>query len=335
MLRKNTYLPCFDTILLFCIFATVCILSSCNKQSKISCTQILHANALIEAHPDSTLAILAAIAPDSLSENDKMHWYLLHEYASLKLWEPVSPDTIMPVVVDYFRRIDDKKHLCEALYVQGAEYEHTNRCQEAMLCLKEAEQYIPYLDSTESFAGLIYLIQGAIFEDNILYFLASEKIQRALPYFRKNDDYRRISSCYGSLYNLAAYQSEVPDEADIDKAIYYARLAQDTLSCLLAVLSKERYTQPFDSSKVLGISHYLSDTLGYARYADFIAEYHIDRGNVPLAEHYLQQFSTDTATADWSVAQYHYLHSKLLYLQGYPQQALMEMLQTYDDFVGK
>lgn len=301
----------------------------------MSCTQILYANALIEDQPDSTLAILASINPDTLSENDQMHWYLLHEYASLKLWGPVSPDTIMPVVVDYFRRIDDKKHLCEALYVQGAEYEHTNRCQEAMLCLKEAEQYIPYLDSTESFAGLIYLIQGAIFEDNILYFLASEKIRRALPYFLKNDDYIRLSSCYGSLYDMAAYQGEIPDEVNIDKAIHYARLAQDTLSCLLAVLSKERYTQPFDSSKVLGISHYLSDTLGYARYADFIAEYHIDRGNVPLAEHYLQQFSTDTATADWSVAQYHYLHSKLLYLQGYPQQALMEMLQTYDDLRGQ
>ncbi len=331
MLRKNTYLPCFDTILLFCIFAIVCILGGCDKRYKMSCTQILHANALIEAHPDSTLAILAAINPDSLPENDQMHWYLLHEYASLKLWKPVSPDTIMPVVVDYFQRIGDKKHLCEALYIQGAEYEHTNRCQKAMLCLKEAEQYIPYLDSTESFAGLIYLIQGAIFEDNILYFLASEKIQKALPYFLKNDDYIRLSSCYGSLYDMAAYQGEIPDEVNIDKAIHYARLAQDTLSYLLAVLSKERYIQPFDSSKVLGISYYLSDTLGYARYADFIAEYHIDRGNVPLAEHYLQQFATDTATADWSVAQYHYLHSKLLYIQGYPQQALIEMVRTYDD----
>ena len=142
---KNTYPPCFDTILLLCIFIIICILGSCNKQYKISCTQILYANALIEDQPDSTLAILASINPDTLSENDQMHWYLLHEYASLKLWGPVSPDTIMPVVVDYFRRIDDKKHLCEALYVQGAEYEHTNRCQEAMLCLKEAEQYIPYL----------------------------------------------------------------------------------------------------------------------------------------------------------------------------------------------
>lgn len=297
----------------------------------MSCTQILHANALIEAHPDSTLAILAAINPDSLPENDQMHWYLLHEYASLKLWKPVSPDTIMPIVVNYFQRIGDKKHLCEALYIQGAEYEHTNQCQEAMRCLKEAEQYIPYLDSTESFAGLIYLIQGAIFEDNILYFLASEKIQKALPYFLKNDDYIRLSSCYGSLYDMAAYQGEIPDEVNIDKAIHYARLAQDTLSYLLAVLSKERYIQPFDSSKVLGISYYLSDTLGYARYADFIAEYHIDRGNIPLAEHYLQQFATDTATADWSVAQYHYLHSKLLYIQGYPQQALIEMVRTYDD----
>lgn len=125
------------------------------------------------------------------------------------------------------------------------------------------------------------------------------------------------------------------DEANINKTIHYARLAQDTLSCLLAVLSKERHAQPFDSSKVLGISHYLSDTLGYARYADFIAEYYIDRGNVPLAGHYLQQFATDTATADWSVAQYHYLHSKLLYLQGYPQQALIEILQTYDDLRGQ
>lgn len=130
---------------------------------------------------------------------------------------------------------------------------------------------------------------------------------------------------------MAAYQGEIPDEVNIDKAIHYARLAQDTLSYLLAVLSKERYIQPFDSSKVLDISYYLSDTLRYARYADFIAEYHIDRGNVPLAEHYLQQFATDTATADWSVAQYHYLHSKLLYIQGYPQQALMEMVRTYDD----
>lgn len=89
-----------------------------------------------------------------------MHWYLLHEYASLKLWEPVSPDTIMPIVVDYFQRIGDKKHLCKALYVQGAEYEHTLRVNNAMWCLKETEQYIPYLDTVSSVAGLIYYIEG-------------------------------------------------------------------------------------------------------------------------------------------------------------------------------
>ncbi len=109
--QKNTYLPCFDTILLLGIFVIVSISGGCNKQPKISCTQILYADSLIETQPDSTLAILTSLEPDLLPENDKMHWYMLREYASLKLWKPVSPDTIMPVIVDYFQRIGDKKHL--------------------------------------------------------------------------------------------------------------------------------------------------------------------------------------------------------------------------------
>ena len=119
MLRKNTSPPCFKMICVVIIFVSICILGGCGNGVKVRNLDIIHANALIEAHPDSTLAILASINPDSLPENDQMHWYLLHEYASLKLWKPVSPDTIMPVVVDYFQHIGDKKHLCEALLSKG------------------------------------------------------------------------------------------------------------------------------------------------------------------------------------------------------------------------
>lgn len=259
-----------------------------------------------------------------------MYWYLLHEYASLKLWQPVSPDSVMPIVVDYFQRINDKKHLCKALYIQGAEYEHTLCNQKAISCLKEAEQYILYVDSAESFAGLIYFIEGAVFENSLLFSLAYEKYLQALPYFIKNNDYIRASACYNCLYDMTVYQGLTPEEKYIDQAIHYAFLAQDTLSYLLAVLSKERNEQPFDSLKVLDISHYLSDTLGYARYANYIAEYHIDRMDIPRAEYYLQQFAADTTTTDWSIEQYHYLHSKLLCAQGYPQQAFLEMVQTYN-----
>lgn len=270
---------------------------------KVQNVHIMRADSLIESRPDSTMAILASISDDSLPENDKIYRYLLREYASLKLWQPVSPDSIMPMVVDYYQRTKDKKHLCKALYVQGAEYEHTMHYQKAMLCLKEAEQYIPYTDSTESLAGLIYMIEGAIFENNILYFLAAEKYKQALPFFLRNNDYIRISSCYRGLYDMDVYQDITPNAQYIDEAIRYAALSSDTLACTLTMLSKEQNATPFDSLKVLDLTLQLCDSFGYARYADYATEYYMNRQDFSTANYYLQHFATDTTTADWSIYQ--------------------------------
>ena len=332
MFQKNTYLPYLCTSCVVVVLLSCCILSSCKHDVKVQNVHIMRADSLIESRPDSTMAILASISDDSLPENDKIYRYLLQEYASLKLWQPVSPDSIMPMVVDYYQRTKDKKHLCKALYVQGAEYEHTMHYQKAMLCLKEAEQYIPYTDSTESLAGLIYMIEGAIFENNILYFLAAEKYKQALPFFLRNNDYIRISSCYRGLYDMDVYQDITPNAQYIDEAIRYAALSGDTLACTLTMLSKEQNATSFDSLKVLDLTLQLCDSFGYARYADYATEYYMNRQDFSTANYYLQHFATDTTTADWSIYQYHYLHSKWLYSQNLPQLAYSEILHTYEAF---
>ena len=332
MLRKNTYPPCFKMICVVIIFLSICILGGCGNGVKVRNLDIIHANALIEPHPDSTLTILASINPDTLPEYDKMHWYLLHEYASLKLWKPVSPDTIMPIVVDYFQRTGDKQHLCEALYIQGAQYEHTNRCQEAMLCLKEAEQYIPYLDTVSSVAGLIYYIEGAIFESEMLFHLSLEKYLQALPYYQQAGDKKRAAYCCRDIARMLSESNDSTQTIYYDMAMDYALQQHDTLAYLSTLWQKEYNlkSSPFDS--LLPISLYLVDSLHKTRYAHFPTEYYIKQGKIEKAKTYLQLFSQDTAFLDWSREKYNDLQSQLLYQENEPALAYDLLQQVYRQF---
>lgn len=332
MLQKNTYLPRFDTILLFCIFVIACMISSCNNHYNTNVARILYANSQIETHPDSTLAILTSINPDSLPENDQMHWYLLHEYASLKLWEPVSPDTIMPVVVDYFQCIGDKKHLCKALYIQGAEYEHTLRVNDAMWCLKEAEQYIPYLDSTSSVAGLIYYIEAAIFESEMLFHISLEKYQQALPYFLQAGDVRRAAYCSRDIARMLSESNDSTQAIYYDMAMDYAAQIHDTLVYLSTFWQKEYNLRLCSPDSLLPISLYLVDSLHKTRYAHFPAGYYMKQDDLKQARHYLQLFSQDTAYLDWSREKYHDLQSQLLYKENEPAAAYDLLQETYQQF---
>lgn len=332
MLLKNTYPPCFVTKFALLFFVSICLLSSCKNSTKLQSKEILCANSLIEAYPDSCLAILASIDPDTLSENDQMHWYLLHEYASLKLWKPVSPDTIMPVVVDYFQRIGDKQHLCEALYIQGAEYEHTLRVNEAMWCLKEAEQYIPYLDTTSSIAGLIYYIEGAIFESEMLFHISLEKYQQALPFYQQADDIRRAAYCSRDIARMLSESNDSTQAIYYDMAMNYATQIHDTLVYLSTFWQKEYNLKLCSPDSLLPISLYLVDSLGKTRYAHFPAGYYIQHGDIEQAQTYLQLFSQDTAYLDWSREKYNDLQSQLLYAENNPVLAYDLLQEVYQQF---
>ena len=314
------------------IFLSICILGGCKSGVKVMNLDILHANALIEAHPDSTLAILASINLDSLPENAQMHWYLLHEYASLKLWKPVSPDTIMPIVVDYFQRIGDKKHLCEALYVQGAEYEHTLRVNNAMWCLKEAEQYIPYLDTVSSVAGLIYYIEGAIFESEMLFHLSLEKYLQALPYYQQAGDTKRAAYCCRDIARMLSESNDSTQTIYYDMAMDYALQQHDTLVYLSTLWQKEYNLKLCPPDSLLKISLYLVDSLYKTRYAHYPTEYYIRHREAEKAQTYLQLFSQDTAFLDWSREKYNDLQSQLLYQENEPALAYDLLQQVYRQF---
>lgn len=331
MLQKNTYLPHLCTSCVVVVLLSCCILSSCKHDVKVHDVHIMRADSLIESRPDSTVAILASIGDDSLPENDKIYRYLLQEYASLKLWQPVSPDSIMPIVVDYYQRTKDKKHLCKALYVQGAEYEHTAHTKEAMFCLKEAEQYVGEVDSTESFVGLIYYVEGIIFESEMLFHLSLEKYQQALPYFQKANDLKRTAYCCRDIARMLSEQNDSTQSEYYDLAMNYALELQDTLLYLSTLWQKEHNAKSFSDDNMLSISLYLTDSLRLTRYAHFPAEYYIRQGNISQATEYLNIFSNDTARLDWSKERYEYLQSQLYYSENEPQLAYNLLQQVYID----
>lgn len=327
--EKPQKLTTFMRCLIFVVLA--CISISCNHRNRCQTPQIRLAESLIWSYPDSARLILEDLDTFSLSETDLMYWHLIHEHASLRIDPTRTHNNVLLMVIDYFRKHKNRRYEGEAHYVYGTECYYSYNYQDAILHLKSAENLIPYMDSLQPYAGLIYIIEGYIAETEELYHIANEYYQQALQAIKPTGDTRRIAFCYRDIARTAVAEQDSIKRTYYNKAKENALLAGDSLLYRDIELQCMSNILPIDSEAVLSRSLYMVDSIGHTLYAGFIAEYYVRLNNMDSSSLYLEVLAQDTVKQEWIRNRYHYIHSLYLAKQGKEKESFEELQQVYTD----
>ncbi len=292
---------------------------------------VAQAERLIWSDPDSTARLLTNIERSQLSINTQKRYDLLHIHSSLQQGICIFSDTTIDGIITYFHDRKDYPHLCKALYVKAIEQESNARSIDCMTTLKEAEQYIIYLDTADySCAGMVLYFQALVYETERLFHLSILKYKDALPYFIRIHDHRRCAYC---LLNIAGKLAETGDstkDAYYAQALHYAAQTQDILLYKEILLRQGIAATPRDEQAIKAIAKYLCDTLRQPRFAHILAEQYIRQRQLDSAQHYLSFFAVDTPHIEWCKERYYYLYSTLLAAQGNKAAAYNALQQVYE-----
>lgn len=313
---------------LICIIA--CLSIACSDRKRPVTPAIGEVEGLIWTDADSARCILERISQDSLPQSEQMYWQLLYQHTAIRLGYPVSPDSVMSQVVNYFATHGNKKYLGEALYVQGVEYYLLNQYNDAILCLKQAEDHIAALDTAEPYIGMIHYMQGKIMDEGEnLYYTAKDCYIKALPYFQPLPDRRRLACCYRDIARTLDYARDSTAIFYYDTALHIAQTNRDTALYMDILMQRVSFGQQFDSVRLYELCKFDIDSLQHTNYASYVAEYLIERNRLSEAAVYLALASEDTVKSDGRAERYHYLHSWLDAQMGRTTSAYDELRQVY------
>ena len=111
MKRWQTALVAFFTI-------AASLLAGCSKATD---ARLVAADSLMAAHPDSALAILQEIAPESLrGKANNAYYALLLTQAQYKNYVPITSDSLIDVAVRYYDDAGDAEKRTRAYIFKGA-----------------------------------------------------------------------------------------------------------------------------------------------------------------------------------------------------------------------
>ena len=153
-----TKTPTIQTLLLLLL----ALLTACNDPKPV--TDALHrAEALMNEHPDSALAVLNTLSPDAMGKNRTRAYYaLLYTQAQDKNYIDETNDSLISVAVDYYRDTDDARHQFLAYYYKGRVLANAEDYLNATSCYMEAEQLADVV-ADDYLVGLLYAELGRIY----------------------------------------------------------------------------------------------------------------------------------------------------------------------------
>ncbi|MCQ2212948.1 MAG: tetratricopeptide repeat protein [Bacteroidaceae bacterium] len=98
------------------------------------------AEALMDEHPDSALAMLDSVAymTDGYSRSQRMRYHLLHAKAQNKAYVDFTSDSIMKEVVAYYDAHGTANEQVEAHYLLGCVYRDLGDAPQALMCFENA-----------------------------------------------------------------------------------------------------------------------------------------------------------------------------------------------------
>ncbi len=137
---------CVNTKYLIILSLLLAVLS-CTRHSEVSDT-LAHADAVMEQHPDSALALLEAI-PDSalVTSRDRALHALLLTQALDKNYIDVTSDSLINIAVNYFQNHGSKEYLMKALfYLSRIDY-NIHHYRQSMMSSMESERISTQLNN--------------------------------------------------------------------------------------------------------------------------------------------------------------------------------------------
>ena len=141
---------------------TCCAVMSCVDDSAVV-TELDWAEAVMEAHPDSALALLDTLDRSRLrTRGAKARHALLYSQALDKNWIDLSTDSIIKPAVRYYARHGSPDDRLKAQYYLGRIYQNAGDNESAMRCFVNAEGYASKCDDAVM-AGRLYTAMTAIY----------------------------------------------------------------------------------------------------------------------------------------------------------------------------
>lgn len=208
MKRWQTALAAFFVI-------AVSLLAGCSKATD---ARLVAADSLMAVRPDSALAILQAIAPESLrGKANNAYYALLLTQAQYKTYVPITSDSLIDVAVRYYDNAGDAEKRTRAYIFKGAALNDMGDHLAAIEWYKKAETVADTGDYEN--LGYIHMRLGELYMDT--YIESGEDIanyKEALRYYRLAGDTKYQQVCLSMIGGLYRGSS-------IDSAFLYLREA--------------------------------------------------------------------------------------------------------------
>lgn len=115
-------------------YLIICLLTlvTCDKRSAVLPTELVHADSLMQSHPDSALVILDSMKiPSPENKLQYATWCLLITQARDKNYIKHTSDSLINIALEYFEKLDDPVRKATALYYEGRVNYDMNRAEEA------------------------------------------------------------------------------------------------------------------------------------------------------------------------------------------------------------
>ena len=166
---------------------TCCAVMSCVDDSAVV-TELDWAEAVMEAHPDSALALLDTLDRSRLrTRGAKARHALLYSQALDKNWIDLSTDSIIKPAVRYYARHGSPDDRLKAQYYLGRIYQNAGDNESAMRCFVNAEKYASKCDDA-GMAGRLYTAMTAIYYSIYQFEMALEASANAADYYLLDAD---------------------------------------------------------------------------------------------------------------------------------------------------
>ena len=243
-------------ISLFLLLFQIGVVTGCRGTRVPDDARLVAADSLLASDPDSALALVEALAPDSLStEGDRAYRDLLLTQARYKCYITATSDSDINRALDYYRAHDsEQEKLTRANIYKGAVMEELGHPDNAMFYYKHAESTA---DPDDYFnLGYVNLKIAELYMDQLSQdSIAVQRLKESITYFGLINDTTYLISSLGSLGSF--YGTIAPDSAIIylDQAItlskqYNPSLQYSHKSTLAGIYF---YQNDFASAKELAI----------------------------------------------------------------------------------
>jgi tetratricopeptide (TPR) repeat protein/DNA-binding CsgD family transcriptional regulator len=156
-----------DTVRIITIIAgIICILSlTCCKHEASYRSDLLRADSVMDARPDSAYGIVAKVRPDSLDEANRALLCLLSTQAKWKTFQDVKQDTAWDEAIRHFTKQEDYDRLAKCYYYRGVVYEQDSALEKSLEsylqaydCIKKVKDNL-YENIITSYIGRLYFNQ--------------------------------------------------------------------------------------------------------------------------------------------------------------------------------